>query len=1076
MAYDGSGITQAYAGANMGMQDLYAGMHVGASRMTADLGAMMPTIAAPNMHPMMQARHGMYSHEMSFGGSAMALMGRGIPETTSAYEYQEMAARDMGQRVAGATTMGAFYGGSAALGWWGGAAAISKGYKAGRSVGRGAALAKMGYAKNIGGMMGLMKTGSTAAKFGMRAAGVGAGLAGALPAMVAFEGLAQYTEAVVDDVQDRRDVMNFVEASSWRYAEGSGKDIDKKHGGFNRQARAKIADKIKSIDYADSSYGMKDLKGLLEAGTEMGMFGGVKDAEEFGEKFKDLTSTLKKVTTTLHQSLSEGLKTIKGLKEMGFRTAGDMSGAIMNADILGSASGKTAAEMLSYGRQGSEMVRGTGISMSAGANMMMQNTASISGLKTGGYLSAEALAQAGGENALAQQMMAGNVNFMRSNMGRGLSLAMAGADGGIDPSALNSLTSGALTPNQIMGMGSKNVSTTGQFVKNYVNQAKRTQQISEAYGGQGIELTTMGADITAARSLQEMSPDIDSEDAYKMVMMKRGMSDTAIQATLGKLKSTDEQRNTARIAARKQASKLAGEIVRRRTDLTGRFGDWAHSTAVAPVSSGLSNFYDEVASKTEGAYSGTRDWFQEKVFGIKKIELQEIKNEDILGIIAQNSDIGGPKVSQRLSSQDFTDAESKAFAKGKSDEYMELQGKYGLKATSSFAMSALDINKYSERVFDKKWDELSKDEKMYAESRIQRAGGGRLKDQIDRHQEGARERISDARADFMAGSEEKIEEAQDDLTKVFAPMGRKMGLFGPMHKVVSELFGEDNEMAKKFETILDTKETIKKLSAEKISAELEGKEFKKGKELSEAITTIDELSDDIGTALEGKGSVGEGAAKRFKESILKKDFTGTKEGFSKAIKTLETSKGSAAYRQLIGTTKDTVEAYSTLKAGKFKDADDQEDYLEAVSKFKSSLGSDGKELDEDDYADLAKYAGKGGLQSMAFLGKLGAEFEKRGGEMSPDAAAKFLKSVGGIEVTKDKLKAAFGGEVSTKEIMNYAAIRELSQKGGMKVIGAESGDEQITEAAGAAVKLIEVQRRAEILINRYEILAEKAGL
>jgi hypothetical protein len=1069
-------------GATYGIQNLTAGVQLGAERLMADMGSLMPGIAAPQMHPMIQARHGMYAHEMSLSGSAMAMFGRGIPQTTTAFEYQEMAARDMGQRVAGAATQIPLYGAAAFAGWHAGGAAFMGGMKAGSRFGKAAFL------KNVGSPLAMGKMG----RMGFKAAGIAGGIAGAIPGMLAFEAISSYAEAVGQDVQDRQEIMNFMEASSFRYTPSSGRDIDPRFGGFNRQARSKIADTIKQIDYNDAALGMPELKGILESGTEMGMFTGTRDAEDFGRKFKELTQTLKQVTTTLHTSLAEGMKTINDLKGMGFRTPAAMSGAIMTADVLGAASGRTASEMLTMGTQGAQMVRGTGISMGAGASMMMQNVSQVSQMRSQGILSAETIAQAGGEASLAQQMMAGNVNFMRSSVGRGVMTAVMNEDGMLDPNALRRIVGDSgMDLGGVVNMASQNMKDPRSYINAFVNQNKRMKELSESYGGQGIEMVGMGTHIASARSLVQLVPGMDMKTATTYSMMKAGYTPEAIEGMMGKLENVDKFRESQAIQFQNQASKAAGEIVRRRTDFMGRMGDKIHRSIVAPVSGGLSDMYDSIAEGTSEMYRGARDSIQEKLFGIKRVQLENIKPDEIAQIIADHNDRGAPKlsISKELASEDFTDDEVSAFSKG-SPKYKKMMGQYGLKAMSRAALSATDLQSYSKAVFNKPWDQLSQDEKMYATSMAKdtNAANGRVTEQITERREESMEKIEEERQKFIIGSDEAKANAKDIMKKAVMQIGKASGMDAFGGTAQSEEFAKaamSEEGRKDFEAMIKLKKEKEDIEGQ-ISELPYDLDNTKRAELEEKLKTVQgKMSQsmlNLSKQMQGQGAVGRTAAARMMQGFSNAALGDAAQSYGEGAGALEKAMGSRKYRQLLVTSSRALDA-ATIgvrgikgKIGSSADARKQE-YLSLLDKFKAGLAGTGEGLSEDEYDDLQSLAGDAGMTSLGVVAGLGESLSgvAKDGRVGLAEAEKQLKKAGITGVNSETIKKMAKGSdtLATKDLMRLATMQEFGQKGGMTVLGAGTSKEGREMEQQALTTLTNVQRQAAQIANAYEVLANR---
>jgi len=736
---------QTAAGVQLGAQNLVASSVFGAQQMVADLGALMPSSPLPNMHPFMAVRHGMYAHEMSLTGDLKAMFGRGAPDTTSLYEYTELAARDFGQRITNATAATGMYGAGMIGGTLLSGSMFTTGGKAGFKTGRAIAKARK---------MGMIS--------GAAMGGAGA-LVGALPAIGAYMAVDATVGKIMDDVADRQDVMNFLEASSFRYMQGRGEDIDERMGaGFNRGARARIAESIKKIDLQDPRYNMEDLKGILEKGTELGMFSGTRDAEDFSQKFKDLTTNLKNVTKILHQSLNDGMETLKSLKEIGVTGTAGVSAAIQHADVLGTATGKTAAEMLSIGRQGAEMVRGTGVSMATGSTMMQQTFGMMGASADAGTLDPEMVRQGGGVGALSQRVMARHMQNLNTNLGKGALLSILGQDGQIDVSKLDRLASGQMTMGQMYRGATSNVSSPSEYVNAVINREKNLRDLGEQYGGMGITMTSMGLEIGQAKEAARFTG-ASVRDTLKFLAMQKGESEADVEARLKMLEDVDVYAEKQQAGIEFQRRKARGESLREMTDFGALLGD-KFDRMINPVSTRVGRAIDYVSEGVSDAYRKTTDTILETLTGVETVQANKISGSNLADLfIGDQLEMKADPQRRVLETLTYSDADLKKFEE-KSEAYKRFDKDFATKSQTTNMFTAINkgVEGFSEAVFGQAYDTLSTDEKMFLESKARQYAPEMAADLKQKRLE-AQKTLRDQLAIRISQSQEDTEENKELL-------------------------------------------------------------------------------------------------------------------------------------------------------------------------------------------------------------------------------------------------------------------------------------------------------------------------
>lgn len=488
---------------------------------------------------------GAFTNFMNGGFRGLAT-GRGaIPEGVTTADYMAMSARGFGDRVGDASAIGAATAGStiAGLGLGGVGAAA------------GASLFSGGFGAAMGGFVG-----------------------GMVPAMM----IQQYTGAVTDMMAENRSVQSSLASGSFRFLTGSGPEVDPLTGrGMSRRTRANVASSIQGMELGDLRYGMDEYRQILEGGMQFDMFSGTHDVDDFKSKFKGLVENLKTVTSTLHTSLKEGIEVIRGFRDMGVTDPGQINNLTLSSEARGRMSGRTGLEMISIGQSGAEIFRGTGINMERGFELNQMNATSVRGMLNSGTLTREMVAQAGGENALAQQMTAGALSAFQTSHGRAAMMANFNpATGTMNPDMINGLAGGGIMSqiSRASGMGPAGL---------LAFQAHQEELIGNM-SPQSMQLFGLALDTGTARMLRQAAPGLGFEDALRVAGQNRGLSRPQIEAQLGLLHQDPEKMRADQDSAMGNMRMQAGlEDVRNRFNIGKRISNAFRSTLVNPVAQGL---------------------------------------------------------------------------------------------------------------------------------------------------------------------------------------------------------------------------------------------------------------------------------------------------------------------------------------------------------------------------------------------------------------------------------------------------------------------------------------------------------
>lgn len=477
-------------GAASGISVVGHGAYTGASRMMADLGGMVRPISYTPQARVYTGYSGRVQQETSFFGSMSGSLGfKDAPRGTSPYLYSLNASADFGERVGGAAS----------------GVAVSA--------------ATIGAAQ-IGASLG----GALFGGAGMLAGSLGGYAVGGFAADKIYEGIAA-----------RRQTQDYLERTSSTYIGSGSRDADPRTGaGFSRDARREVGEFIRSLDVGDKMMGGEDLQSILKKSTELGMFSGTQGVQDFKKKFKSIVENLKVVTTTLNQTLEEGLQTMKELKGAGISESA-AGGIAFQAQAFGKMSGRTALEMVNIGLQGAEIFRGTGVNMSIGVQSNMMNVASIRASRDAGLISQEAIAQAGGEEALAQRMTGTSLAFTQSQIGRGHGAVYVGQGGGFDQQAFLGALGGNMGIGDAALQAARNLGSPKAMIEYQVNQEKFRNQQAKMAGGAGLEVGMMSSAMIEASTLAS-NVGINMDTATQFILQNRGMGRSEIDATMAKIR------------------------------------------------------------------------------------------------------------------------------------------------------------------------------------------------------------------------------------------------------------------------------------------------------------------------------------------------------------------------------------------------------------------------------------------------------------------------------------------------------------------------------------------------------------
>lgn len=357
------------------------------------------------------------------------------------------------------------------------------------TAGMGAGVAAFGAA---GGMAG------GAAAFG--AAGTAAALgaapwaAAALPVM-AGAAAAGYVGEKMWEGMGQQQQLNSTLARSFSFQNQQGRR------GFSRGDTSQIGDNMRAMSHEMGPNGeLTSMKELTEMAGKMGQTGmgkGVRDAQEFNQKFREMIKTVKSIATEMNTSLGQAMEFMQSSKSSGMFQQADQLKFARQVNQTAVGSGLATSEVAAMGNIGSQISRAYGGLGKSGAMGGMNAIGQIGGALQVGAISEEdiynATGQSGaeGRQALATNMMSKTGEFLKSGKGRWFLASMADENGQIDNKVAQQYMSGSMGVGDTKGAAGSHLSATGRanFIR---NEGRLRGAAMEKFGAMAPSIALMG--------------------------------------------------------------------------------------------------------------------------------------------------------------------------------------------------------------------------------------------------------------------------------------------------------------------------------------------------------------------------------------------------------------------------------------------------------------------------------------------------------------------------------------------------------------------------------------------------------
>ena len=293
--------------------------------------------------------------------------------------------------------------------------------------------------------------------------------------------------------------------------------------GFTHQDTSTIGAAMREMTHELGPNGeltsMKELSDLASKMGQMGMMRGVRDAQEFNTKFREMIKTVRTIATELNTSMGQAMEFMQASKASGMFMRADQLRFAQQVQSIATGSGLATSEVAAMGSIGAQISRAYGGLGRQGAFGGMRAIGQVGAALSIGAITEEdiynatGLTGAEGRQTLAANMMSQTGSFLRSGKGRWFLASLAGANGTIDEAAVQKYLTGAVGVGDTRGMAHSHLGEVGRanFIR---NEGRLRGAVMERFGALAPSIALMGW-------ASERGIDINNMDDYTMLFAQR---------------------------------------------------------------------------------------------------------------------------------------------------------------------------------------------------------------------------------------------------------------------------------------------------------------------------------------------------------------------------------------------------------------------------------------------------------------------------------------------------------------------------------------------------------------------------
>lgn len=262
--------------------------------------------------------------------------------------------------------------------------------------------------------------------------------------------------------------------------------------GFSRSDMGQIGSSLRGMTHqagpGGEVVGFGELSQLAANMGKMGMGQGVRDAQEFSKKFKEMIGTLKSVATELGTTLEGAQQFLSSQRSSGIFRTSDQLKFSMQARGTALSGGLALSEVTAMANIGSQISRSVGGLGRSGAFGGMKAIGQVGSAMQTGALSEEdiynttGMTGAEGRQALAASQLEQTARFLKGSKGRWFLASVAGKNGQLDESSVANWMSGGMDVGETKQQAHANLAGIGRanFIR---NEGRLRGSVMEKFGG-----------------------------------------------------------------------------------------------------------------------------------------------------------------------------------------------------------------------------------------------------------------------------------------------------------------------------------------------------------------------------------------------------------------------------------------------------------------------------------------------------------------------------------------------------------------------------------------------------------------
>ncbi len=325
--------------------------------------------------------------------------------------------------------------------------------------------------------------------------------------------------------------------------------------GFNQGQMGQIGQVIQQELNQNVFASAGELNQLISGGAEAGMMTGVRDVQQFAQKFRRMLNTLKDVQRELGGSLTDALAFVRQSRQAGIFQQVDQSSFAVNLRGAEAASGLNRDQLMGLATQGAQMSRAVGGFGRQGAQGALRMASTLGGAIQSGAINEELLSEATGGltgsdavQAMVGQMMQRTARFSRRGMGRFSMFAMSNASGtGLDPAMMDRFLAGDISTSEVSRAAHRNVNRMGRA--RAMNNEGVLRGAMMEQGGLAGQIGMMR--LMLGDRVMNMSDDMSSLVMQRRFGMNRPQAEL-MQSLIRNQGSIAEQEAFSRVGAQRQ--------------------------------------------------------------------------------------------------------------------------------------------------------------------------------------------------------------------------------------------------------------------------------------------------------------------------------------------------------------------------------------------------------------------------------------------------------------------------------------------------------------------------------------------